>query len=47
MLHQAGVPAQIAPLLLTMREWQVALGANLPLLAIAGILVLLALILTP
>jgi serine/threonine protein kinase len=47
MLHQAGVPAQIAPLLLTMREWRVALQANLPLVAIAGILTLLALIITP
>ncbi len=47
MLHQAGVPAQIAPLLHNLREWRGAVQTNLPLLAVTGVLVLLALIITP
>ena len=47
LLHQSIVPAQIAPLILTNSEWLTALRANFPLIATAGTLVILALLLTP
>ena len=47
MLHQASAPLQIAPFLLSIREWRRALSANLPLITIAGILLLAAWIITP
>lgn len=47
MLHQAVVPAQIAPLILTNNEWISALRANFPLLAATGVLIVLAVLLTP
>lgn len=47
LLHQSVVPAQIAPLILTNGEWFSALRANLPLIAAAGTLIVLALMLTP
>lgn len=46
MLRESAGPA-IAPLLLTTQEWRAALRTNLPLLAAASALVLLALIVTP
>jgi len=47
MLRQASGPVQIAPLLVFFREWRRAVQTNLPLIAAAGILVLLALMITP
>jgi serine/threonine-protein kinase len=47
MLHQSIVPSRIAPLLLTAKEWRSAVQTNLPLIAITGTLVILAILLTP
>lgn len=47
MLHQSVIPTQVAPLLLTQTEWQDALRANVPYVVAAGILVVLAFVLTP
>ncbi len=46
-LHQATVPAPIAPFLLTRQEWQGALRNNFPLIVLLGLLVTVALIITP
>lgn len=47
LLHEAALPPQIAPFLLTRQEWQTALRDNLPLLVLMGALAALALWITP
>jgi len=44
---QSTVPTSIAPLLLTNVEWRRALTTNLPLIAVSGVLLILAILLTP
>ncbi len=46
-LHQMALPTSLAPVLLTSREWQHALEANVPIVAAAGVLLILSILLTP
>jgi len=46
-LHQMALPASLAPVLLTQREWRHALESNLPIIAAAGVLLILSILMTP
>lgn len=46
-LRTGEVPASLAPLMLTKEEWRTTWRKNLPLVAVAGLLVLVALLITP
>jgi len=47
MLQQSAIPTNLVPLLLTNAEWRKALTTNLPLITASGILLIIAILLTP